>query len=207
MGAGPGISLSVAKRFGREGYTVVLISRSPDKLQEYINTLSQAGVQATGVVGDAADEASLQAALAAVEQNVGKTDVLLYNAALLQAKPILRETAETLVEAFRVNVAGALTAVSAVMGGMTKGESSILLTGGNFANEPKPIFGALGIGKAGILNLAKSLSAALAPKGIYVGTITILGLVSPDSPVQNPDNIAEHFWKMHTERSAVELVL
>ncbi len=57
VGAGPGLGLAIAQTFGREGYQIALLARRPEALKEYTNTLSRAGIAASGFSVDAADPA------------------------------------------------------------------------------------------------------------------------------------------------------
>src|SRR5947209_7109394 len=67
IGIGPGLGLAIARRFAREGFSVVGLARSPDKL------LNEAGIEARQV--DAADPAGLEAALHAIEADLGPIEV------------------------------------------------------------------------------------------------------------------------------------
>jgi hypothetical protein len=75
----------------------------------------------------------------------------------------------------------------------------------------------------GIAQLRDTLHAALAPTGIYAGTITIGGLIergnihqtmleNPDLlggslPTLNPDDLADTVWRLYTERTEAEAVI
>ncbi len=63
LGAGPGLGMSVAHRFGAEGYAVALISRSADRHADYLRSLADAGVDAAAFTADAADPKALRAAV------------------------------------------------------------------------------------------------------------------------------------------------
>jgi len=199
VGMGPGVSLAVARRFGREGFSIAMLARRPEALEEHGRSLSAAGVTARAYAADAADPASLVGALGRVEADAGPIDVLVYNAAVMHTSPLLQMSADELVGTFRVNVAGALTAAQAVIPGMrAAGRGTILLTGGGFAMEPKPARAALGIGKAGIRNLGFSLHAECKPAGIHVAVVTIWGVVG-SAPQFEPGRIAESYWQLHLQ--------
>jgi NAD(P)-dependent dehydrogenase (short-subunit alcohol dehydrogenase family) len=55
VGAGPGLGLSIARRFGREGFTVALISRSAANLDRLAAELADSGIQAAGFPADVRD--------------------------------------------------------------------------------------------------------------------------------------------------------
>lgn len=205
IGVGPGISLAVARRFAREGFAIALISRDLTKLQGYVREMKADGIEAEAFQYDAADSASVETALKQVESQLGPTSVLHYNAAALHKGTIGQETADSLIADFRVNVANVVTAVNAVREQMVSGESAVLLTGGGLAYMTVPDYLSLTLGKVGTVTLAKLLNRALKPTGIYVGTVTVAGFVSPEADKHTPDNIAEEFWKLCSERSTVEV--
>jgi len=197
---GPGVSLAVAKRFGREGFPIAMLARRPESLAEHGRALAAAGVSASAYAADAAEPASLSSALRRVAAEMGPVGVLVYNTAAMHTNPLLELGVEELVGSFRVNVVGALVAAQAVLPAMRAvGAGTILLTGGGFAMEPIPARAALGIGKAAIRNLAFSLFTECRPAGIHAATITIWGVVD-SAPQFSPERIAEAYWALHAQR-------
>lgn len=199
VGAGPGVSAAVGRRFGREGCTVVLMARRAEVLDEQVRALRAAGVDAHAQVADAADSANLAAAIGAASTRHGGPDVLVYNAAGVRPKPLAALTAAELMADLQVSVGGALAVTQAVVPGMReRGGGTLLYTGGGFAFEPMPVMASLGAGKAAIRNLAFSLHAELKPAGIHAATVTICGLVKPGTAF-DPDLIAERYWALHVQ--------
>ena len=206
IGAGAGIAKAVAEKFGTQGFSVALISRRKEKLEKLKNELVENGIGAHAFVGDAGDTESMKDAFNQIWDIWEHIDVVHYNVAKLKMVNIANETADGLTRDFKVNVAGVMTAVNLVASDMEKkGKGTILLTGGGFALEPNPDFGSLAIGKAGIRNLAGSLHTALKSKNIFVGTVTVCGLVSPTAEKHTPQNIAEQFWKLYNDRNEFEI--
>lgn len=203
VGAGPGISLNTAKKFGKEGFKVALISRSLDSLLKYVNELKNDGIAAEGFTGDASSEESLKTAIDQVIKTHGKIDVLIYNAAAGTPGKPTTLSVDQLVNDFKISVSGALASVQAVIPHMEDG--TILLTGGGLAIHPYADYASLAIGKAGIRNLAYSLQQELSPKGIYVGTLTIKGFVQEDTYF-SAENIANAFYNMYVNRTETEVI-
>lgn len=203
VGAGPGISLNTAKKFGKEGFKVALISRSLDSLLKYVNELKNDGIAAEGFTGDASSEESLKTAIDQVIKTHGKIDVLIYNAAAGTPGKPTTLSVDQLVNDFKISVSGALASVQAVIPHMEDG--TILLTGGGLAIQPYADYASLAIGKAGIRNLAYSLQQDLSPKGIYVGTLTIKGFVQEDTYF-SAENIANAFYNMYVNRTETEVI-
>jgi NAD(P)-dependent dehydrogenase (short-subunit alcohol dehydrogenase family) len=198
IGIGPGLGAALARRFADGGYMVLGLAREPGKI-----------AAAPGLIpwcADAADTARLadtlrQGAVAAG----GRIDVLIYNAyrATMAASGPSSLDADSLVEDFRVNVAGALAATQAVLPDMRKaGRGTILFTGGGLALDPTGWLPAasLAIGKAGLRSLALSLHAELAPEGIHAATVTITGQIQPGTAFA-PARIAEAFWALHADQA------
>ncbi|MBM7655453.1 SDR family NAD(P)-dependent oxidoreductase [Neobacillus cucumis] len=203
VGTGPGISLNTARKFGKEGFNVALISRSMESLKKYENELKDDGIAAKGFPGDVSSVESLKTAIDAVIKTYGKIDVLFYNAAAGKPGKPTTLSQDQLVDDFKISVAGALTSVKEVIPHMENG--TILLTGGGLALHPYADYASLAIGKAGIRNLAYSLHQELSPKGIYVGTLTIKGFVQ-EGTYFSPDNIANTFYSMYENQTDTEII-
>ena len=206
VGAGPGVSFGVAKRFAGEGFRVLLVARNEEKLNASVQVLKGLGFEAQAQPADVSDFNALTNAIDRLQADCGFIDVLLYNAAALRKTPPSGLDPETMVEDFRVNVAGALVAVQKVLPSMQEQKKgTILLTGGGLSLNPYYEYASLSVGKAGIRNLTFSLAQELQPHGIKVGTVTIAGFVKKDTHF-DPDKIAEAFWKIHASKQGVEIV-
>ena len=200
VGYGPGVGDAVARAFAADGYSLALLARNGDKVAAAATALSGTGIEAAGYAADAGNEASLTAALASARARFGDPEVLVYNAAHWRPGPTLAIGADDLVADFRTCAAGALVAAQAVTPAMmAAGRGSILFTGGGFALYPSPIAPALSIGKAAIRALAAMLAQELAPAGIRVGTVTIMGTVAPGTSL-DPARVAEAFVALHRGR-------
>jgi len=199
VGLGPGIGQAVAKRFGKEGFSLGLIARKASSLDGFVEGLSVTGIKAKGFPADAEHAPTLKDALTAIEHDLGPIDVLIYNAAVIKPGGPLEVGIEQLVREFRVNVGGALVCAQHVSVGMrARKKGTLLFTGGGLALEPWAQMSSLAIGKSGIRSLAKSLNQDLSKDGVRVGTVTVNGLVKPGAGPLDPAAIAEVFWSMHT---------
>ncbi len=206
VGMGPLISFSVAARFAEEGYAVAMIARNEDKLKEFKERLTDKGFEANYFVGDASSDVSLRKAIARVHEEMGTTSVLFYNVANIRRGNLLEEKFSQLVEDFKGNVAGAMTAVKAVYPFMRDAnQGSILITGGGLSIDPHPDYASLSIGKAGIRNFTHSLARSVVNSNIYVGTLIIRDFVKAGKDKYNPVDIADQFYNMHTDKKLIEL--
>jgi NAD(P)-dependent dehydrogenase (short-subunit alcohol dehydrogenase family) len=195
VGAGPGIGIAVARRAAREGLPVGMIARSQATVDAGLSALSDS--DALGVAADAADEDALRGALDEIVDRFGVPDLLVYNVALIQQDAIGRLSARQHLDAWAVNVVGAITAVGHLAPAMAAGGSgTIVLTGG--MPEPLPEATSLSLGKAGIRALTHLLARAYGPAGIHVATVTVAGAVAPATAF-DPDDIADRYWHLHTQ--------
>jgi short-subunit dehydrogenase len=206
VGAGPGLSFGLAEKFGNEGFAVGLISRNEEKLQKQVADLKKLNITAHYASADAYDSKSLEAAILSLKNQMGEIDTLIYNAAALKMKNLMDETTEELVDDFKITVANAYHSVKILMDDLKKNKGSILLTGGAFALYPNHNFGSLSLGKAGLRSLAFQLNEALKSENIYVGTLTINGYIQHSSETHSPKILAEKFWKLHQERTEIEVI-
>lgn len=206
IGAGKGISLSVAEKFGKAGFSVILIARKKEKLEQLKSILIKQNIDTHIFVADAKDADSIKDVFNQIWEKFEYIDIVHYNVAKIKNVAIENETADSLTRDFKTNVAAVMTIAQLVVPEMEKkGEGTILLTGGGFALQPNKEYGSLSIGKAGLRSLANTLHDALKEKNIFVGTVTVCGHVQPNADKYTPANIAEQFWKIYNERNIFEI--
>jgi len=197
IGAGPGIGLSVAKRFAREGVPVGVIARSRATVDAALSALAGSGVETRGATADAADEEALRSALDELTGHLGVPDALVYNAAVIQGDSIGDLSAARHLEAWAVNVVGAITAAAHLLPRMAEvGKGTYVITGG--MPEPVPEVTSLSLGKAGVRALTELLNTQFGPSGVHAATVTVGGTVASGTAF-DPDDIAEHYWRLHTQ--------
>ena len=204
IASGPGIGLATARRFGCEGYRVVLAARNVERLQAAASKLRAEGIEATTVQVDAVDARSVANVVTSVGPDL---EVLHYNggvlhfdaAGTLRARSLADETVDTLVSDTKVNVSSALAAIHAAVPTLTaQRRGTILLTGGGLGVQPSADFLTLSVGKAGIRSMALALFPALQERGIHIATVTVAKLVGPDS--RAAAEVAAAFWELHSQR-------
>lgn len=195
VGAGPGIGAAVARRLAREGLAIGAIARSAATVEAVVSSLD--GSEALGVTADVTDEVELRTALDKLVGRFGVPELLVYNAALIQWDSIGELTARQHLDAWAVNVVGAITAIAHLAPRMAAaGFGTIVITGG--MPEPVPDVTSLSLGKAGVRALTELLAKEYERSGIHVATVTICGAVAPGTAF-DPDEIAERYWRLHTQ--------
>ncbi|MFG1624326.1 SDR family NAD(P)-dependent oxidoreductase [Kribbella sp. NPDC049227] len=198
VGVGPGIGLAVAKRFVREGMSAALIARSEQTLKVAADAL--AGAEVFTATADSTDEAGLRAALDRATEEYGVPDVVVYNAAIIRSDAVGELTAREHLDAWAVNVGGAITTAAHVVPAMAeRGSGTFIITGG--MPEPKPDYASLSLGKAGVRTLVTLLDQQYGALGVHAATVTVAGGVAPGG-AWDPDGIAEQYWRLHIQPRA-----
>ena len=185
LGAGPGLGAGVARRFGRAGYAVVLVSHDADQLAGIADDLRGAGVDASTLRLDLTDSGALRDAVAALE----RIDVLHFNPSAFRQRDVLHLDVEELVSDLRVGVAPLLPALQGARDRMAAG-ARVLVTGSAAADRPWHEAASLGVQKAAVRNLVTSMDATLAPHGIRAVAVQVNGTLAREGPF-SPDPIAE----------------
>jgi short-subunit dehydrogenase len=204
IGAGPGIGIAVAERFGKAGYKVGLISRDIINSENITERLKSIGIIAYAAQADVKQPEQLRVALKKLIGDLGGLGVVLYNAAVLKSKNIMEETGSDLIDDLKVNLSGALDTLHIVREGLLASNGAMLITGGGLSDYPSAQYGSLSIGKSALKSLALQLNKELKPAGIYVGLLTINGSVNPNDPKYSPAKMAEQFWEMAQIRNQAE---
>jgi short-subunit dehydrogenase len=209
VGAGPNLGAAVARRFGREGMSVGLVSRNAAKLEELTAVLNEEGITADFSAADIRDAEALSGAIRGLAGRLGPVEVLEYSP--LPAKEFMKPILETSVEDVRgpleFSVLGAVAAATAVLGPMVEaGRGSILFTTGGAAIKPYPLRAGVGISFAGEVAYARMLHEELAPKGVHVGHTAIAGRIAPGED-HEPDDIADLLWHHHTDRTEFQTLI
>jgi NADP-dependent 3-hydroxy acid dehydrogenase YdfG len=202
VGAGPNLGLAVARRFGREGFAVGLISRTESRLVELAGQLRLDGITTAGAATDIRDSDALSGAIRTLVDQLGPVEVLEYSPlpAPEFMKPILETTVDDVRGPLEFSVLGAVAATQAVIGPMREaGRGTILFTTGGAAVNPYPARAGVGISFAGEVAYARMLHDAVREDGIHVAHIAIAGRIAPGAD-NEPDDVAEVLWTHHVDR-------
>src|SRR6202000_1705242 len=191
IGAGPGISAGVVRRFGREGFRSTLISRSGTA--DLVAELRADGLAIEALAMDIADLDAYRKALEAIFDAPGAPGVVVYNAALPDPGQILDAGVEQMRTAHDVDVIGAVIAAQVAAPVLREaGGGTLLATCGGFADHPVPALATLSMGKAALRSAQTLIASGVQDDGIHAATITIAGSVKPGTDF-DPDRIAELF--------------
>jgi len=174
-GGNSGIGLAAAKAFAREGAQVAVTGRDERTLK---NAEKEIGSGALAIRADAARIADLDAAMAKVRAQFKRIDALFVNAGIGKFVPIAEVTEAMFDEIVTINLKGAFFTVQKALPLMARG-SAVVLNASINAHIGLPGTTVYGATKAAVVNMAKTMSADLAERGIRVNA------VSP-GPVETP---------------------
>jgi NAD(P)-dependent dehydrogenase (short-subunit alcohol dehydrogenase family) len=205
IGAGKGLGAAVARRFGREGFAVALISRHQGRLDALAAELQDDGVQAQGFVADVRDPKSIAHALESATETLGPIEVLQYSPLPQKdfMRPVLETTPDDLVGPIEFSIYGPVAAVHQVVPGMRflgENRGTILFVNGGSAVKPGRNVTGTSVAFAGQAAYAELLHEVLGEEGIQVSQLIIGGQIIAGDPDKGPDVLAQHLWELHSER-------
>jgi short-subunit dehydrogenase len=206
IGAGPNLGLAVARRFGREGLAVGLISRDRAKLDGLVAELESDGIRASAQAADIRDAPALARAIEALADQLGPVEVLEYSPLPARAfmRPVLETTAEDIRGPLEFSIVGAVAAVQAVVGPMREaGHGSILFTTGTAFLSLNPERAGVAVSFSSEVAYAQMLHDALADDGVHVAHVAIAGQIAPGADFE-PEAIADELWRHHRERDGFQ---
>ncbi|HYG55666.1 MAG TPA: SDR family NAD(P)-dependent oxidoreductase [Burkholderiales bacterium] len=190
VGAGSGLSGSLARLLEAEGVEVALAARNPDKLQ----------TKGTKIRCDATDRAQVEAMF----QQVGAPDLVVYNPSYRVRGPFIELDAGEVQKTLQVTAYGGfLVAQAAAKRMLPRGSGAIFFTGASASVKGYPQSAPFAMGKFALRGLAQSMARELQPQGIHVAHFVIDGGIGKGEGKLDPDEIARnylHFWRQ--ERSA-----
>ncbi len=192
VGAGPGVSGSVARRFADEGYDVALLGQDQEVIDALVPDLEARGATVGHAVADVTDEQAARDAVRRFGEHTGRIDVLHFNPSAFREKNPLQLTVDELLEDVALGVGALLTVVQAARPYLSSG-ARISVTGSMAADEPWEGAASLGVQKAGVRNLVHSLDKTLASDGIRAVSVTVRGALAREGTF-TPDRVADAIW-------------
>ena len=187
VGAGPGISGSLARCLAGLGVKIALAARDVQKLDALVQ---ETGAQA--FAADASNPESVAKLFEQVSERIGAPDIVVYNAGA-RARGPLADLDPTAVQKALATTAfgGFLVVQQAARRMLPQGRGAILLTGATASVKGFAHSAAFAMGKFALRGLAQSAARELGPRGIHVAHFIIDGAVRaahrPD-PAEKPDS-------------------
>lgn len=206
VGAGTGLGLSLAKKFGVEGFRVAAISRNAEKLKIIQEELTNLKIEVRTFITDITDLESLKQSIQAIKDEFGSIDVIEFSPYAKEDKftNILETTPESVLEMLKTYLFPSIQLVNEILPDMiNKGSGSILFTTGVSTIFPLPFAGNAGIIGAGLRNYAENLYNEMEEKGIFIRHLSI-GTVIESGTMGDPDSIAKAWYNLYNKKGKFE---
>ncbi|MBC7808017.1 MAG: SDR family oxidoreductase [Akkermansiaceae bacterium] len=195
-GADSGIGRAVAIAFAREGADVVISYLNEDEdARETARLVEDAGRRALVIGGDITEEAHCQSLVRRAQQELGRLDILVNNAAYQKRHESIQEmTAEELDRTFRTNVFAMFYLCKAALADGVMGPGgSIINTASIQGYDPDAALLAYAPTKAAIVNFSKALAKEAIQKGVRVNVVAPGPVWTPLIPSTLPPERAKTF--------------
>jgi NAD(P)-dependent dehydrogenase (short-subunit alcohol dehydrogenase family) len=206
VGAGSGLSGSLARLLAKEGFRVALAARNVEKLHDFSEALL--------LKCDATDAAQVEQAFVSFEKKFGIPDLVVYNASFRTRGPFMELVQEDVRKTLEISAfAGFLVAQAAAKRMLKRGSGAIFFTGASASVKGYAQSAPFAMGKFALRGLAQSMARELAPKNIHVAHFVIDGGIGrQDDPraaergadgMLLPDEIAKSYLAVYRQhRSA-----
>jgi NADP-dependent 3-hydroxy acid dehydrogenase YdfG len=209
VGAGLGLSASLARKFSGEGMKIALAARNIKKLSNLVDELDAAVYRC-----DTSDPKSVQDLFSSIETDLGDPEVVVFNA----SKRVRGEITEIDVDEVRNAIlttcyGGFLVGQEASKIMLKAGRGTIMFTGASAGVKGFAKSATFAMGKFGLRGLAQSMARELHPQNIHVVHVVVDGGIRSEEKGDLsgrakdswllPDAIADTYYHLHTQhRSA-----
>jgi len=206
-GASSGLGAQFARTLSRAGAAVVLASRRIERLKTLRAELEASGGDAHVVALDVTDHASIKAAVAHAETEMGTIDILVNNSGVGASQPLVEVGDEEYDYVFNTNTKGAFFVAQEVgkrMIARAQGAAPGTFTGGRIVNiasmaglRPLARIGVYAMSKAAVVQMTRAMALEWGKYGINVNAIC---------PGYIDTEINHHQWATERGRKLVEML-
>ena len=199
VGAGSGLSASLARAFNSKGMKIVLAARNIDKLDSL-----KKEIDALVFKCDSTENKSVQNLFLQTDSIIGTPEIVIYNPSLRIVKPFIEYDPDEMLQSVKVNSYGAfLVAHESVKRMLKIGKGNIFFTGSSASVKGFAKSASFAMGKFGLRGLAQSLARELHPQNIHIGHFVIDGGIGKE-PIGNyqmihPDEIAKQYLNFYLQ--------
>ena len=207
VGAGPGLSASLARLFSKEGMQVAMAARNTDKLHELTRDIGARAYRCDAVVPQDVDRL-----FTSVVEDMATPNIVVYNASRRVRGPVTELDPDEVQKAILVTCYGGfLVARAAATRMIPAGRGTILFTGASAGIKGFANSSCYAMGKFGLSGLAQSLARELQPQNIHVAQVVIDGgILNPQRDQErirakgpegmlHPDAIAQTYLNLHRQ--------
>ena len=190
VGAGDGLSASLARLFANTGMKVGLAARKSEKLKPLCDEIGAQSFQC-----DASHPDAVQRLFNEVDLRLSSPNVVVYNPSYRTRGAIVDLDPAEVAKALTVTAYGGfLVGQQAAKRMLAKGQGAILFTGASASVKGYPQSAPFAMGKFALRGLAQSMARELAPKNIHIAHFVIDGAILPpgqNQPTDNPDSFLD----------------
>jgi short-subunit dehydrogenase len=224
FGVGPGLGQAVASRYAREGYTVVLVARRREPLEQLAQDLASAGATPHVITADLSDTNAIPALAEQIRAKVGNLDAFYYaptpDGGFVPAANLTPQRAQDFMP---LSFYTLLALVQEFLPHMLEQRTGAILTAqGASSVQGLPNMSGPGPAQAAQRNYLQSLHAEVAEKGVYVGMLYIGAAIEHSAfhtemekakaagatvwkmPTAHPAHLADLLWNMHSTKNQAE---
>ena len=190
VGAGNGLSASLARLLAHEGFKVALAARDSRKLEPLA-----AEISGVAFAADASDPQQVAELFDRAAERIGEPDVVVYNASGRLRGPLIELDPAAVSQTLAVSAFGGfLVGQQAARRMLPRGRGAILFTGASASIKGYPQSAPFAMGKFALRGLAQSMARELAPEGIHVAHFVIDGGIrnpGRTEPSDRPDSMLD----------------
>ena len=167
-GGGRGLGRAIAETLAGLGASVVLASRNAPELDDVVKAIRKAGGRALAQTADVSDERQVEELVLAAERWVGPTTILVNNAGTIEPLVTLSRSDPALwLRNIAVNIGGTYMPTRAILPGMLeRGAGRIVNITSTSATHPGRGWTAYSAGKAGVVQMTRSLALEIEGTGV-----------------------------------------
>jgi len=198
IGAGEGLSASVARRLAERGHSLVLAARDTTKLADLSEETGAVSVECAAQKPD-----DMERVFAKADELDGPLDIAVYNPSARVRGPVTELDPDAVRTAIEVTAFGAfLMAQQAAKRMLPRQCGTMLFTGASAGVKGYPNSSSFAMGKFALRGLCQSLARELHPQGIHIGHFVIDGgienasrpeRIGNEDSMLDPDAIAESY--------------
>ena len=166
-GSGAGIGKAIAALFTERGARVVVSDLNADAAKQAAEEIGAAGVANC----DVTDEAQVQSAIQQAVDLLGGLDVLVNNAGIEVASPLLQQSTESFDKIFAVNVRGTFVTMKAATPHLMESKGNIVNIASIAGIGGSPLLGSYCATKAAVIQLTRVAAVEMRPAGIRVNAV------------------------------------
>ena len=201
VGAGSGLSASLARALAKDGIKVALAARTPGDLDVLVK---ETGAKA--YTCDASERGDVEKLFADLDRDGLTPEIAIYNASYRIRGPLVDLDPDGVAKTLAITTYGAfLVAQQAVKRMLPNHRGVVLLTGASAGVKGYPQSAPFAMAKFGLRGLAQSMARELHPQGIHVAHVVVDGGIKSEKRVESadkpesfldPDDIAETYMHL-----------